>query len=71
MQSDDGDANYTYNELSNDDKQLLLSNGYIPNELRPDEARELLQDLREESDDTDDDSERIGTIADENDGTEV
>jgi hypothetical protein len=69
MQQDEGDGTYTYNELSNEDKQLLLSNGYIPGELQPDEARELLQDLREEQDDVDEDSERIGDIADENDGT--
>jgi len=69
MASDD--QRYTYNEISNDDKELLLSHGYIPGELQPDEARELLQDLREESsDDDDDDSDRTGVIADERDGTE-
>ena len=69
MQLDESDGKYTYNELSNEDKQLLLSNGYIPGELQPDEARELLRDLREEQTDVDEDSERIGDIADENDGT--
>jgi hypothetical protein len=63
------DRHYTYNELSNEDKQLLLSHGYRPGELQPDEARDLLQDLREDAAD-DADSERIGTIADEQDGTD-
>jgi hypothetical protein len=65
------DQRYTYNEITNEDKELLLSHGYIPGELQPDEARELLSDLREESpNDDDDDSSRPGTIADEQDGTE-
>jgi hypothetical protein len=64
------DSHYTYNELSNEDKELLLSNGYRPGELAPDEERELLQDLREEFSDVDDDSERIDPIADERDGTD-
>ena len=68
MQPDDN--HYTFNELSNEDKQLLLSHGYRPGELQPDEERELLQDLREDTADTDDDSERVADIADEHDGTE-
>jgi hypothetical protein len=68
MQPDESDGKYTYNELSNEDKQLLLSNGYVPGELQPDEARELLEDLRAEQED--DDSERSGIIADERDGSE-
>jgi hypothetical protein len=67
----DNDGHYTYNELSNDDKQLLLSNGYVPGELQPDEAREILEDLRANSeDDNDDDAAREGTIADERDGSD-
>lgn len=64
------DHHYTYNVLSNEDKELLLQNGYIPGELQPDEARELLQDLREEQGDTDVDSERELTIPDEQDGAD-
>jgi hypothetical protein len=68
---DPDDQNYTYNELSNDDKELLLSHGYRPGELQPDEARELLRDLREEAgNDDDDDADREGTIADEQDGAD-
>lgn len=63
MASDDG--YFTYNQLSNDDKELLLSHGYRPHELRPDEAREILRDLRDDDSDTDRDSERAGDIGDE------
>jgi hypothetical protein len=62
------DRRYTYNEFSNEDKELLLSHGYVPSELQPDEARDLLQDLREETD-TDGDSERVSDIGDERDGS--
>ncbi|MEJ0073525.1 MAG: hypothetical protein WDN27_05640 [Candidatus Saccharibacteria bacterium] len=69
MQPDD-DGQYTYNEISNDDKELLLRNGYRPGELTPNEARDLLADLRE--DDDDDDSGKLSNdvSADERDGTE-
>jgi hypothetical protein len=67
MSADDG--HYTYNELNNDDKELLLSHGYLPGELQPDEARELLQDLRAETD-NDMDGERVSDIADEQDGSD-
>lgn len=60
---------YTYNELSNEDKELLLSHGYVPSELQPDEAQDLLQDLREEID-SDRDSERVSDIGDEHDGSD-
>jgi hypothetical protein len=63
------DRRYTYNELSNEDKELLLSHGYVPNELQPDEAQDLLQDLREEID-GDSDSERVSDIGDERDGSD-
>lgn len=62
--------NSTYNTLRNEDKELLLRHGYKPGELSPEEERELLQDLRE-SDDTDDNSEVMGEIGDEQDGTEA
>ena len=42
---------FTHNSLSNDDKDLLLSNGYVPGELPPEDEYELLQDLREQSGD--------------------
>lgn len=69
MSSDD--AHYTYNPLTNEDKELLLRNGYVPGELPDEEQRELLADLRAQSD-GDDDSDRLSTeiSADERDGTE-
>ena len=42
---------FTFNPLSNDDRDLLLSNGYVPGELPPDEEAELLADLRDQSGD--------------------
>jgi len=67
MQPDD----YTYNTLSNEDKELLLRNGYKPGELPPEEERELIADLRDQRDD-DDDSDRLSNEVpgDELDGTE-
>ena len=41
----------THNPLSNDDKDLLLSNGYIPGELPAEDELELLKDLRDQSGD--------------------
>jgi len=65
------DQHYTYNELSNEDKELLLSNGYKPGELPPEDERELITDLRNQADD-DEDSNRLSSDvpADERDGTE-
>jgi hypothetical protein len=65
------DRHYTYNAISNEDKELLLRNGYRPGELLPEEERELIADLRNQTDD-DEDSERLsGNVpADERDGTE-
>jgi hypothetical protein len=63
------DQHFTFNELSNDDKELLLANGYKPGELEPEDEIEIIRDLREQQDDVDDDSERTGIIADERDGT--
>jgi len=64
-------GNFTHNPLSNDDKDLLLSNGYVPGELSPDEERELLVDLREQSGD-DEGIEPLSDVVmpDEDDGTE-
>ena len=42
---------FTHNPLSNDDKDLLLSNGYIPGELPAEDELELLKDLRDQSGD--------------------
>ena len=68
MPSDD--QHYTYNPLTNEDKELLLKNGYKPGELPSEDERELVRDLREQEDASDEDSEREGTIADEMDGTQ-
>ena len=70
MRSDD-DQRYTYNPLNNDDKELLLRHGYRPGELPPEEERELIADLRAQTD-GDDDSDRLSTEvpADEFDGTD-
>lgn len=68
---DPDDPHYTYNQLSNEDRELLLRNGYKPGELPPEEQRELLADLRAQLDD-DEDSGRLSSEvpADERDGTE-
>lgn len=62
---------FTHNPLSNDDKDLLLSNGYVPGELEPDEERDLLEDLRQQSGD-DEGIEPLSDVVmpDEYDGTE-
>jgi hypothetical protein len=68
---DTDDPHYTYNELSNEDKELLLRNGYRPGELEPEEERELVRDLREQEDDDIDNSLLSDEIpADERDGTD-
>ena len=66
-----GDQHYTYNSLNNDDKDLLLRNGYKPGELPPKDERELIADLRNQTDD-DEDSDRLSNEVpgDELDGTE-
>lgn len=66
-----GDPHYTYNPMSNEDKELLLRNGYRPGELPPEEERELIADLRNQTG-GDEDSMRLSTDvpADERDGTE-
>lgn len=70
MPSDD-DQHYTYNQLSNEDKDLLLRNGYKPGELPPEEERELITDLRNQTDDDEDSDRPSGAVSgDERDGTE-
>jgi hypothetical protein len=62
---------YTYNSTSNEDKELLLRNGYKPGELPDEEERELIADLRNQTD-GDEGSDRLSSDvpADERDGTE-
>lgn len=64
------DPHYTYNPLSNDDKELLLRYGHRPGELPPEDEQELLLELREQND-GDIDSDRASTDipGDERDGT--
>ncbi len=65
------DQHYTYNPLSNEDKELLLRYGYRPGELPPEDERELLMDLRDQVADSTDDDRLSGDVpADERDGTE-
>jgi len=62
---------YTYNTVSNEDKELLLRYGYRPGELPPEEERELVQDLRAQVGDDEDGDRLSGDVsADERDGTE-
>ncbi|HEY4161270.1 MAG TPA: hypothetical protein VGM08_04365 [Candidatus Saccharimonadales bacterium] len=68
---DSDDQRYTYNELSNDDKALLLSYGYVPGELSPSDARDILEDLRDQTDGDDDSDRPSGAVSgDEYDGTQ-
>jgi hypothetical protein len=64
------DQHYTYNPLTNDDKDLLLRHGYVLSELSSEEARDLLADLRAQTD-GDEDSDRLSSDipADERDNT--
>ena len=59
--------NYTYNELTNEEKEWLSRNGYAPGELDAKEVRRLMDEDR----DTDENSEAIGEIGDEMDGTDA
>lgn len=54
------DDYYTYNELTNEDKELLLRNGYRPGELPPEDEHELLQDLHSQVG-NDEDSDRLSS----------
>lgn len=64
------DPHYTYNTLSNDDKELLLRYGYRPGELDEQDEQQLLRELREQND-GDIDSDRASTDipGDERDST--
>jgi hypothetical protein len=65
------DAHYTFNPMSNEDKELLLRHGYRPGELSPEDERDLLRDLRAENGGDEDSDHLSGEIpADERDGTE-
>ena len=66
-----GNDDYTYNELLNEDKELLLAHGHVPGELAPEEEQELLMDLHEQTGD-DEDSDRLSSDVpvDERDGTD-
>lgn len=61
------DDTYTYNELTNDEKEWLRRNGYQPGELTVREIREQMEADR----DSDENSEAIGEIGDEIDGTDA
>jgi len=58
---------YTYNELTNEEKEWLSRNGYRPGELSNKEVRDQMAEDR----DTDENSEAIGEIGDEMDGTDA
>lgn len=58
---------YTYNELTNEEKEWVQRNGYRPGELSAREVREQMAQDR----DTDENSEAIGEIGDEIDGTDA
>ena len=61
---------FTFNPLSNDDRDLLMSNGYVPGELSPEDEVDLLRDLRDQTGD-EEGIEPLSdvVIADEDDGT--
>lgn len=65
------DQHYTYNTLSNEDKELLLRYGYRPGELPPEDEHELIMDLRDQTG-SDEDGDRLSSDvpADERDGSE-
>jgi len=65
------DPHYSYNMVSNEDKELLLRNGYKPGELSPEDEKELIRDLRDQLD-NDDDSDRYSDDipGDEKDSTQ-
>lgn len=58
---------YTYNELTNEEKEWLRRNGYQPGELSVKDIRRMMDEDR----DTDENSEAIGEIGDEMDGTDA
>jgi|GEM_PF-934646 len=58
---------FTYNELTNEEKEWVRRNGYTPGELSPREVRRMMDEDR----DTDENSEAVGEIGDEIDGTDA
>lgn len=58
---------YTYNELTNEEKEWVQRNGYRPGELDIKEVRRLMEEDR----DTDENSQAVGEIGDEMDGTDA
>lgn len=62
-----GSDDYTFNELNNEEKEWLRRNGYQPGELTPQEVRREMEADR----DTDENSDAIGEIGDEMDGTDA
>ena len=58
---------YTYNELTNDEKEWISRNGYRPGELTVPEVRQMMEEDR----DTDENSQAVGEIGDEMDGTDA
>ncbi|TAH33434.1 hypothetical protein EYC59_04870 [Candidatus Saccharibacteria bacterium] len=65
------DDSFTFNELNNEDKALLLSHGYKPGELEPEDERQLVRDLRDQLDGDEDSEHLSGAVPDfERDGTE-
>jgi hypothetical protein len=69
MNPDDNNPSndYTYNEPTNEEKEWLHRNGYQPGELSVKEVRRQM----EEDHDTDENSQAIGEIGDEMDGTDA
>lgn len=66
-----GDDAFTYNELSNEDKALLLSHGYKPGELEPEDERQVLEELRDQIGGDEDSDHLSNAVTDfERDGTE-
>jgi hypothetical protein len=64
---DPGTNDFTYNPLTNDEKEWSLRNGYAPGELT---TKEIRQQMEAEGD-TDDNSQAVGEISDEADGTDA
>lgn len=66
-----GDDAFTFNELNNEDKALLLSHGYKPGELEPEDERQVVQELRDQIGGDEDSEHLSNAVTDfEKDGTE-
>ncbi len=65
------DDAFTYNELNNEDKALLLSHGYKPGEMEPEDERQILEELRDRMGGDEDSDKPSNAVTDlEKDGTE-